>query len=75
MKIVQKERMMRKELGGDTRFVCFVCEHENETFCLKPEKSSPKLDDFIKGKRYRIETESDDEFEEEVPTIIFMHGP
>ena len=67
LKIVQKERMMRKELGGDTRFVCFVCEHENEMFRLNPEKSSPKLDGFIKGKRHRIETESDDESEEEVP--------
>ena len=74
-KIVLKEKLIRKELGGDTRFVCFVCGNENETFCFEHEKSPPKLNGFIQGQRYRIQTEAKkcNEGEEEVTTINILH--
>ncbi len=65
--------MMRNELGGDTRFVCFAYEDENERFCFKPGGSAPKLDGFIQGERFRIETESDDECDDEVLTVNVLH--
>ena len=51
--------MLRNEFGGDTQFVCFAHTDENENFELKPCDNSPKLNDFIHGERYRVETECD----------------
>ena len=53
--------MIRKEHGGDTQFVCIDLKDENEKFQLKLDGNSPKLDGFIQGQRYRIETELDDD--------------
>ena len=48
--------MKRNEYGGDTKFVCFDFKEKTEEFRLKSGVSSPKLDGFIQGMRYRIES-------------------
>lgn len=52
---------MGNEFEGNIHFVCVAFKHENEEFRLTPGASAPKLDNFIKGQRYRIETEMDDD--------------
>jgi hypothetical protein len=58
-KTFHKQKMMRYEFGGDKHFFCFAYNDENEKFCLKLGGSAPKLDGFIHGQRYRIETDDD----------------
>lgn len=52
---------MGKEFGGNTHFVCVDFKNENELFSLKPGGPPPTKDNFIKGPRFRIETEMDDD--------------
>ena len=53
---------MREELGGDKHFTCFACENKKTKIRLREDICAPKSDGFIHGKRYRIETnvENDD---------------
>lgn len=69
-KVAFKDKKKRNEYGGNVKFVCLDFKGEDEEFQLKADNDSPKLDGFIKGLRYRIETvtenESDSECEFEV---------
>jgi hypothetical protein len=58
--------MKKKDYGGDTHFVCQATKNDNEEFRLKPDKRAPKLDGFIQGQRYRIESEVNEDDEDEV---------
>lgn len=62
MQVASKDKKLRDELGGDTHFTCFAYKNKKERFHLKRDEDTPKLDGFLTGKRYRIETD-DDEFE------------
>ena len=62
---------MRKEYGGDTQLVCFACTDENEKFRLTPCVSTPKLDSFIHGGRYRIETDFDNDHDDNDSLEVF----
>ena len=63
--------MLRNEFGGDKQFVCFACTDENEKFWLKRCASSPILNGFIQGERYRIETECDNDGDEDDYKEVF----
>ena len=69
-KIAFKDTMKKNEYGVNVKFVCLDFKSEDEEFQLNADNDSPKLDGFIKGRRYRIETvaenESDSECESEV---------
>ena len=63
--------MLRNEFGGDTQFVCFAFTDKNEQFRLKPCVSSPILNGFMRGERYRIETECDNDGDEDECQEVF----
>ncbi|CAB4038209.1 periodic tryptophan 1 homolog, partial [Paramuricea clavata] len=55
------DKMTGKEFGGYTHFVCVAFKDENELFRFKPSGPPPTQDNFIKGPRFRIVTEMDDD--------------
>ncbi|XP_028398389.1 uncharacterized protein LOC114521994 [Dendronephthya gigantea] len=60
--VIIKDRQKRNEYGGDTKFVCFDFKEKTEEFRLISDVSPPKLDGFIKGMRYRIKTNDENDF-------------
>ncbi|XP_046846609.1 uncharacterized protein LOC124440295 isoform X4 [Xenia sp. Carnegie-2017] len=63
------DRELRRKYGGDEvnkPFVCFNNDEQEEEFSLVLDKNTPSLDGFIKGNRFRIQ--SDDVRDEPVTT-------
>ena len=65
MQIVSKDKKLRDELGGDTHFTCFAYKSKKKRFHLKRDKDTPKLDGFLTGERYRIESNDDETDDDE----------
>ena len=62
-----KDRAIVEELhGGRTQFICFDRGENYESFRLETNDNTPKLNGFVKGRRYRITAEDEDEDEDEV---------